>query len=464
MRSRFARHLGPLLAPFGRLGHHGAERVFATRASAGGSLETEFSQREYAVFLLSMAAEIEHSLMVQYLYSAWSLGGAQVPELHRAEVETWRRILLGIAKEEMGHLLTVQNLLRLLGGPTHLDREDFPWISGFYPYAFTLEPATRKSVAKYVIAESPEIWPDSITEAERRTIEALATEDAGMQVGRVGVLYSKMIAMLSDPRALTDDDFRTHTYAHQAMFEDWGRGYAAGARGSAADTQPDVLVLRAGNRAEAVYALKQIAEQGEATQLLVAEKEDSHFMRFIEVWRGLDKAASGWSPSLQLPVNPTLPGAGAAASIIENPESAAWAAMFNLRYRMLLTWLGHALNLGASEPLDLGVGKRGFALNRAFNEMYFLKTIAGLLARRPLANDPKQPAGPPFQMPYTLNFPADEPDFWRLHLDLVRTSLENAAALEPSGADGAAFLAALKSADLQARADIEAILSGGNRS
>ena len=462
MRNEMLRHLGPLLGASSAIGRVGAARLFATHTLSDGA-PPEFSQREYAVFLLSMAAEIEHSLMVQYLYSAWSLGGSQVPEAHRADIETWRRSLLGIAKEEMGHLLTVQNLLRLLGGPTHLDREDFPWISGFYPFAFSLQPASRQSIAKYVIAESPEVWPDSVSKSERDSIEKLASEDTGMQVGRVGVLYQKLIAMVGDPHALKDDDFRTGTYATQATFDDWGRGYAAGARGATAGTAPDVLVLRAGNRAQAVYALKQIAEQGEATQLLVADQEDSHFMRFIEIWRGLDKA-SGWSPSLPLPVNPTLPGPGVSGPIITNPESQAWAAMFNLRYRMLLTWLGHALNLGASDSSGEGVGKRGLALNRVFTEMYFLKAIAGLLSRRPLASDPNQPAGPPFQMPYTLNLPADESAVWRLHLDLARASLASAKTLPASGADGEALLAALKTNDLAAQADIEAILGGGRRS
>jgi rubrerythrin len=111
------------------------------------------------VFLLSMAAEIEHSLMVQYLYAAYSLGGAQVPPQHRDSVLEWQQVVLGIAKEEMGHLVTVQNVLKLLGGP-HLDREDYPSVSSFYPYAFTLEPVSQKSLAKYVVAESPDVWPD----------------------------------------------------------------------------------------------------------------------------------------------------------------------------------------------------------------------------------------------------------------------------------------------------------------
>jgi Ferritin-like len=457
MRTQMLRHLGPLV---GRPAARGGGPVGRFAVQALGAAPPEFSQREYAVFLLSMAAEIEHSLMVQYLYAAWSLGGPQVPQAHRADIETWRRIMLGIAKEEMGHLLSVQNLLRLIGGPSHLDREDFPWISGFYPYAFRLQPATRNSVAKYVIAESPQDWPDSITTEERETIEKLAAEDAAMQVGRVGVLYQKLIDIFGDATALRDDDFQPETFSAQASFDDWGRGYAAGARGATADTAPDVLVLPSGNRGQAIVALKRIAEQGEATQLLAAEKEHSHFMRFLEIWRGLDKAKD-WEPSVPMPVDPTLPTPGADGAVIVDAESAAWAAMFNLRYRMLLTWLSHALNLEGSASSGACTGRRGLALNRAFNEMYFLKVIAGLLSRRPLANDLAQPAGPPFQMPYTLNFPATEADFWRLHLDLVRAARENAASLPASGEDGRAFLAAMRAADVAAEAEIAAIISGG---
>src|SRR5262245_34570971 len=130
MRTRFARHLGGLSALAATA--HDA-RLFALKAAKDGQtieLPAEFSWHDYAVFLLSIAAEIEHSLMVQYLYAAYSLGGPQVPEEHRPKVLEWQQVILGIAKEEMGHLITVQNVLKVLGGPLHLDREDYPWASG----------------------------------------------------------------------------------------------------------------------------------------------------------------------------------------------------------------------------------------------------------------------------------------------------------------------------------------------
>jgi hypothetical protein len=94
--------------------------------------------------------------MVQYLYAAYLLGGPQVPQDKQQLVNGWRRTLLDIAREEMGHLASVQNLLRFVGGPLNLEREDFPFRTGFYPFRFKLERLTKNSLAKYVYAEMPE--------------------------------------------------------------------------------------------------------------------------------------------------------------------------------------------------------------------------------------------------------------------------------------------------------------------
>src|SRR6516164_3804545 len=66
--------------------------------------------RDEAVFLLHTAAEIEHALLVQYLYAAYSLKSAeeiddddsQRKKQRQDNVLTWRNTLVSIAKEEMG--------------------------------------------------------------------------------------------------------------------------------------------------------------------------------------------------------------------------------------------------------------------------------------------------------------------------------------------------------------------------
>ena len=51
----------------------------------------ELSGRDYAISLLRLASEIEHSLMVQYLFAAYSLGPASSPRPIGRPCEAGRR-------------------------------------------------------------------------------------------------------------------------------------------------------------------------------------------------------------------------------------------------------------------------------------------------------------------------------------------------------------------------------------
>src|SRR5437764_736032 len=110
MRSRISRQLGPLF--YSEDDAHRLASGLREIKNVSGSellLPQEFSNRDYAVMLLHVGAEIEHALMVEYLYAGYSLGGPGVPEPYREMVRGWQEVILGIAKEEMGHLISVQN-------------------------------------------------------------------------------------------------------------------------------------------------------------------------------------------------------------------------------------------------------------------------------------------------------------------------------------------------------------------
>jgi len=154
MRSRITRHLWPVLG----------EPIPVRRQPDGASdpetiaPETpplELSGRDYAIFLLRLAAEVEHGLMVQYLFAAYSLDPPGAPAAQRSMVHRWQETILGVAKEEMAHLVTVQNLLTALGGPLQLNREEFPHDNVLYPSGFRLRPLSLPSLATYVVAEEP---------------------------------------------------------------------------------------------------------------------------------------------------------------------------------------------------------------------------------------------------------------------------------------------------------------------
>ena len=211
MRSRLRRHLGFMLKP--ARARQMAPKMFKALAPGVESalvvgappdqeervpvLPAEFSWRDYTILLLHIASEIEHSLMVQYLYAAWSLGGPQIPQRHREELRWMQNEVLAIAKEEMGHLITVQNVLRLLGAPLNLDREDYPWGSDFYPFPFSLEPMTLDVLARYVYAEAPEVWLESKEPADIKGGQQ--KKDARLDSFRRQVERLKILADVNDP-------------------------------------------------------------------------------------------------------------------------------------------------------------------------------------------------------------------------------------------------------------------------
>ncbi len=82
--------------------------------------------RDEAALLLTVVAEVEHALMVQYLYAAYSVRYDLENHAHQGAARSLHLRLLQIAREEMGHLITVQNLLLLVGAPLNLRREDSP--------------------------------------------------------------------------------------------------------------------------------------------------------------------------------------------------------------------------------------------------------------------------------------------------------------------------------------------------
>ncbi len=466
MRASKRRHLGALVMP--RL-----EAAGRLLAAAAGPYETEFAPRDYVSFLLHVDAEIEHGLMVQYLYAAYSLGGAQVPAQHRERVRGWQEIILGIAKEEMGHLISIQNVLRLIGAPLNLGRDDYPWDVPFYPFPFMLERLTLDSLAKYVYAESPQDWKGPLADEIRKRVDA-----ATPTPHRVSALFALLIGLVKDPHYLPDSVFQADTYPFQASWAEWGRGYQGGSRGNSTRVNPkatpDVLVLPLASRDDAVSALQQIAEQGEATHATSLDAP-SHFARFVKIYEEMKAlAGEGWEPSRPVATNPYVtldpsmdPAQGleedAPTHPIRDPLAQRWASLHNLRYRMLLTYLTHTFTLRDGLADAATRTPRGLIINATFGEMYNLRAISEILMQLPLG-DPKHPelrAGPPFQMPYTLDSPLGEANRWRLHLDLLSASerlIELLLASAP--ATQHTYLHSMREADRQMRGTAERILAG----
>src|SRR5688500_2080280 len=152
--------------------------------------------KEFAIGLLKLAAEVEHALMVQYLYAAFSL-----PDDEESS-ELYRRRLLSIATQEMGHLTTMQNLLLLLGGRDafYMQRDLLREESEKNPIPFVLEPVSKASLAKYVAAEKPaQVPPDLVAKVDE--LVELAEHDSGVDTHRVGVIFELLKWIFTPPGA-----------------------------------------------------------------------------------------------------------------------------------------------------------------------------------------------------------------------------------------------------------------------
>ena len=118
----------------------GQGRLAEVLAARGGKAAPEapfvIEHREALIYMLCEAAELEHGIMCQYLFAAFSLkqdAAEGLTDDQAAAARRWREQISHVAVQEMLHLALVQNLLRDMdaarrGGEARLlgDRDEIP--------------------------------------------------------------------------------------------------------------------------------------------------------------------------------------------------------------------------------------------------------------------------------------------------------------------------------------------------
>ena len=450
-------------------------------------LEAQHNPRDEAALLLSVAAEVEHALMVQYLYAAYSVRDDSENHALRGRIKGIYQRLAQLAREEMGHLMTVQNLLHLIGAPLNFEREDSPFESQLYPFRFKLEPLSLHSLAKYITAERPADKPEELDAKTWQKLQDIAKiakrANDGRPIRHVGAIYTRLLELFEDgENGLQDHDFQTDRNDLQASWEDWGYDRDLSDDESRkvhvdsfASSDPATL------RENAVKALEIIANQGEGFGSAI----DSHFERFLQLYDDFSQLKREgvefvWSvatnPSTIKPRNieqgeqleESIRAAFEQRGYIENDRTRSWGHLFNFRYRLLLAFLIHFLKITGSRYLETGKDKgdrtpRGLLLLWSFDEMRHLKKIAQKMVRLPLRDrHDGMTAGAPFQLPYTLDLPERNRDRWRVHLDVVKASLHLSDRMLVTGSPDREdpFLQDLQVSDKKRVAILEALAAG----
>ncbi|MDQ2915168.1 MAG: ferritin-like protein [Chloroflexota bacterium] len=120
--------------------------------------------RQQLIHLLREASELEHTIMCQYLFAAFTMKRRADEGLTAEQVEAvgrWREVVLEVAHQEMLHLALVQNLLTAIGAAPYLARPPMPAPAKHFPpgVQVALMPFSERALRHFLFLERPEGMP-----------------------------------------------------------------------------------------------------------------------------------------------------------------------------------------------------------------------------------------------------------------------------------------------------------------
>lgn len=374
--------------------------------------------------LLLIDSELEQRLMLEYLYAAYSIETEQEDSALKEKVLEWQQLLISIAREEMGHLITVQNVRKSLGLNMYFKVNYLSELTNIFPYISKLEPFSKTSLAKYIFAESPKNWINTddpyakkvraLIDAEIKSEKSVSNNDISSLANYfaeygipISVLFNVILLILE--HFTTATDFSVSSVTEQARPEQWNRGYSSEERILMINGKEikipasHVLVQTAMTRWECIEAIKLVAEQGEdAPDESIHKDTSTHFNRFLKIFKEWDTLGDGkgFKPSKNMATNPSTGDVVSKikTSLIKDPTTLKWARLLNIRYSLLIAFIEHSFNIEANFA-NQASSLRGLVINGSFGEMYHLKAISAVLSSLPMVEgNTELLAGPPFEM------------------------------------------------------------------
>jgi hypothetical protein len=386
-------------------------------ASRGGRAAPEapfvIEHREALIYMLCEAAELEHGIMCQYLFAAFSLKQGTdegLTERELAAVKRWRGVVAHVATEEMLHLALVHNLLSAIGAAPHFARPNLPAPASHYPAGVTLAlvPFGEPALRHFMFLERPEGMQleDAAGFAAALAHATPLTEERdivprGQDFATVGHLYRSI----------------EHGFAHLA--EKYGeRGLFVGPPRAQATTEdfgwPELVAVT--DLASAQRAIDTILEQGEGAR---GHWQTAHFGQFVQIldeYRQMTADNPGFDP-----VRPVLPAKvrpgerdDETVLLIGDPVTARVADLFNVAYEVLLQGLERYFAHTEETDEQLGtLADMTIALM-----LRALKPLGELITTLPVGPEHHgRTAGPSFELFY-------ESDYLMPHREAAWTLLE----------------------------------------
>ena len=377
--------------------------VIATR---GGLAPPEapfvIEHREALIYMLCEAAELEHGIMCQYLYAAFSLKESETEGLTAAEEEAvrrWRKQISHVATQEMLHLSLVQNLLSAIGAAPHLSRPNFPQPASHYPGGvhLALLPFGEEALRHFMFLERP---------------EGMDIEDAAGMAAFEQAVPASVPSMQHGNIVPRGQDFATVGHLYRSieagvarLAEKYGERWLFVGPPRAQATQPYFgwpELVAVTDVASAQRAIDEILEQGEGPR---GHWRDAHFGQFVAILdeylelREANPAFEPVRPVVTLNVRPAERQTD--IPLVGDPVTRRVMDLFNVSYEILLLMLQRFF--AHTEETDPQLK----ALADATSALMFgaIKPLGDLTTMLPAGPGyPGRTAGPSFELFYESDY------------------------------------------------------------
>jgi CDGSH-type Zn-finger protein/uncharacterized Fe-S cluster protein YjdI len=340
------------------------------------SASLQAHSREQLIHSLCEAAELEHNLMCTYLYAAFSLKGGVEDGLSTEEasaVVRWRRAIIDVAIDEMGHLTAVWNIASSIGASPPFGRDNFPLSPGRLPAGIVvkLAPFGPEVLQHFIFLERP----TGSSEPDGKGFEPEILFRRGISKPRITPMPTDYDTV-GEFYASLDDNLC-------AFVERLGEK-AAFCGDPLLQLSPNEVDLQGAKPVicikTASAALKTIVQQGEGAP---ANSAGSHFQRFMAIRDEFTKLKAlnpnfapafpaAWNPLLRRPVRPE------GRVWVENEDAALAVDLANSAYALMIRLLGHAYSVRSGMP------EKTLAVDLALGLMRTLPHFAERAARLPV--------------------------------------------------------------------------------
>jgi hypothetical protein len=383
------------LAPHGPLAN-----VLEVRRGPGDAHTGGLEHREALIYTLGKAAELEHLVMLQYLFAAFSLKQSLEEGLTPdsvAAVQRWRTTLLEISHQEMLHLALVQNLLTAVGAAPRLARPNFPMPAYAYPAGVRIElvPFGEAALRHFAFLERPEGMDVEDAEGFEAIAQAVALpldEDDEIvphlqEFDTIGQLYRSIQGGF---------EYLAERLGPERLFV----GPPDAQAGEDHFRWPELVAVT--DVASARRAIDTVVEQGEGAR---GEWRNAHFGRLLGILdeylelKGADPDFEPTRPVVAANVRPQP--TGVVVPLITDPGTARAMDLLNVGYEVLLQLLSRYFAHTDETPEQLEV-----LADVSVGLMYsVIMPLGSVLTTLPVGPDlPGVTAGPGFELFYQVDY------------------------------------------------------------